>query len=315
MAEFSLPWTTDAATPEGDQQASYTQMQLAIMHSIIAACSGFEGVAPGVKNELACAAAGANTVSVATGGAVVDGIVYHNDASQNVNIPSAVGSGNTRIDRIVLRADWASFTVRVHRIAGVDAANPSAPAITQNSGTTYDIMLAQVLVDTAGTVTVTDERTWAALDPTGTEAAQRTRKLFIPAIPISPTVAAADGAILNDAAVDAAYGALTLPPDFVSGMTVKAVVVGSLTGTAVLTNRVYYAAAGQNRHTHTQQLLDQPTALTMSLVTEVLPITLSDVAAGDHIRLIFYRDGTNGSDTIAAPVYFYGWLVEYTADS
>jgi hypothetical protein len=32
---------------------------------------------------------------------------------------------------------------------------------------TYDIQLAQVLVNTAGTVTVTDERTWAAVGTTG----------------------------------------------------------------------------------------------------------------------------------------------------
>jgi hypothetical protein len=161
MSELSLPWTTDAATPEGDQQASYTQAQLAILHKIVAACSNFEGVAPGFLNELEVDVAGANTVSVATGGAMVDGIVYHNDASQNVNIPGAVGSGNTRIDRIVLRADWAGFNVSVHRIAGVDAASPTAPAITQNSGTIYDIMLARVLVTTAGMVTVIDERTFA----------------------------------------------------------------------------------------------------------------------------------------------------------
>jgi hypothetical protein len=79
-----------------------------------------------------------------------------------VNIPSAVGGGNTRIDRVVLRADWANFNVSVYRIAGVDAAVPSAPVIVQTSGTTYDIMLCQALVDTGGTVTVTDERVWAS---------------------------------------------------------------------------------------------------------------------------------------------------------
>lgn len=161
MSELSLLWTT-SGSPSGDQQASYTQAQLAILHKIVAACSGFEGVAPGFLNELAVAGAGANTVSVATGGAMVDGIAYLNDASQNVNIPSAVGGGNTRIDRIVLRADWAGFNVSVHRIAGTDAASPTAPAITQSSGTTYDIQLCQVLVTTAGAVTVTDERVWAA---------------------------------------------------------------------------------------------------------------------------------------------------------
>lgn len=160
MAEFSGFFTT-SGSPSGDQQASYTQAQLAIAHKIIAACSGYQGVAPGFLNELACTGAGANTVAVATGGAMVDGIAYLNDASQNVNIPSAVGGGNTRIDRIVLRADWAGFNVSVHRIAGTDAGSPTAPAITQTPGTTYDIQLCQVLVNTSGAVTVTDERRWA----------------------------------------------------------------------------------------------------------------------------------------------------------
>jgi hypothetical protein len=159
-------WTT-SGTPSGDQQSSYTQSHLSTFARVVAACRGYEGVAHDYLNELACAANGANTVAVATGGALVDGKAFVNDASQNVNIPSAVGGGNTRIDRIVLRANWAGFNVSVVRIAGVDAASPTAPAITQTSGTTYDIMLCQVLVNTSGTVTVTDERVFAKVDATG----------------------------------------------------------------------------------------------------------------------------------------------------
>lgn len=159
MSEISGLWTTGGAT--GDQQASYTQADDATIKKILAACSAFEGVAPGFLNELECTENGANTVAVDTGGAVVDGKYYLNDASDDINIPSASGGGNTRIDRIVLRADWAGFDVSIHRIAGTDAATPSAPAITQTSETTYDIKLCQVLVTTGGVVTVTDERVWA----------------------------------------------------------------------------------------------------------------------------------------------------------
>ena len=166
MAEFSYFWTTNAAGT-GDQVAAYTQAQLAQAHSVLAACAGFEGVAPGLLNELACTDGGANTVDVATGGAVVDGKPYSNTAVVNVNVPSAVGGGNTRIDRIVLRCSWAGYSVRITRIAGTDAGSPTAPAITQTSGTTYDIQLCRVLVDTAGAVTVTDERVYAAVGTTG----------------------------------------------------------------------------------------------------------------------------------------------------
>jgi hypothetical protein len=160
MAELSGFWTTGGTA--GDQQSSYTQAHWSIASSIMADCAGFEGVAPRFLNVLFPSANGANTVAVDTGGAIVDGKWYYNDASQDVNVPSAVGGGNTRIDRIVLRADWANFNVSLTRIAGTDAVSPTAPAITQTSGTTYDIKICKVLVNTGGTVTVTDERTLAA---------------------------------------------------------------------------------------------------------------------------------------------------------
>lgn len=118
-------------------------------------------------NQLAPTANGANTVAINTGGALVDGKPYYNSASVDVNIPSASGGGNTRIDRVVLRAGWAAQTVRITRIAGTDAASPTAPAMTQTPGTTYDISLCTVLVTTAGVVTVTDARTMAAVGTTG----------------------------------------------------------------------------------------------------------------------------------------------------
>jgi len=90
--------------------------------------------------------------------AIVDGVGFISSAVENVNIPSAIGVGNTRIDRIVVRVDWASFEATIYRIAGTDAGSPAAPSITQTSETTYDLMLCQVLVDTSGNVTVTDER-------------------------------------------------------------------------------------------------------------------------------------------------------------
>jgi len=159
--EISGFWTTDVATPEGDQVAGYNQAHWTYATSILAACNGYEGVAPGRLSELAGTVTGANTVAINNGVALVDGKWFSNDASQNVNIPSA-GSGKTRIDRIVLRADWAGFNVSVYRIEGTESSGtPAAPAITQTSGTTYDITLYQALVNSSGTVTLTDERVWA----------------------------------------------------------------------------------------------------------------------------------------------------------
>jgi hypothetical protein len=153
MAENSGFWTTGGAT--GDQQASYSQADLADFVRAIG-----EGVVleHPVLNDLECSDGGANTVDVATGAALVDGKWYINTSVQNINIPSASGAGNTRIDLLVLRADWANFNVSIFRIAGTDASSPVAPTPTQTTETTYDIVLCEVLVDVSGSVTVTDKR-------------------------------------------------------------------------------------------------------------------------------------------------------------
>lgn len=158
MAETSGFWTTGVS---GDGLSKYTQSDWADAAKILAACGHFEGVAPGYSDELACSAGDPEQLYVEAGGGQVDGKWYKNSAQTELNIPSAVGGGNTRIDRVVLRASWSARTVRLTRIAGTDASSPVAPALTQTPGTTYDIPLCQVLVDTAGNLTVTDERTWA----------------------------------------------------------------------------------------------------------------------------------------------------------
>lgn len=161
MTEKSGFWNTKGVSPVGDQLDGYNEIVWSDAASILASCSGFEGVGASLLNALEVTATDLNEVTVDIGGAVVDGKWYKNDAGKAVVIPSAVGGGNTRIDRIVLRCSWAGYTVRIHRIAGTDAGSPTAPAITQTSGTTYDIQLAQVLVDTSGNCVVTDERDWA----------------------------------------------------------------------------------------------------------------------------------------------------------
>ena len=165
MAEKSFLWTTDGT---GDGAATYTRSDWSDIAEILTACHGAEGVAAGYLNSLAGTAPSLNAVWINTGAALVDGKPYLNTASKSTAIPSAVGGGNTRIDRIVLRATWGTTqTVRITRIAGTDAATPSAPAITQISKTTYDILLYRVLVNTAGTITLTDERVFGQVPTAG----------------------------------------------------------------------------------------------------------------------------------------------------
>lgn len=161
MTEWSAWWTTNAS-PSGHQVTSYTQAHLSTIAEVIGACSAFEGIAPNYLNEMVGSVPSVNTFRIGTGGLIGDGKAYKNDAAEDVNIPSAVGGGNTRIDRVVVRFTWASFEGVIHRIAGTDAASPTVPGYTKTSGTTYDILLYQVLVDTSGNVSIQlDEREWA----------------------------------------------------------------------------------------------------------------------------------------------------------
>ncbi len=164
MAEQSFLWTTGSA---GDGISTYTRADWQIIAKILAACGSWEGVAPDYLENLYPYTAGLNTVQIGTGGALVDGKPYSNSSRVNVNIPSAIGTGNRRYDRVVLRCDWSSQTIRITRVGGTDAASPALPALTQNSGSVYDLELCYVLVDTSGNITVTDDRTMSKIGQTG----------------------------------------------------------------------------------------------------------------------------------------------------
>ncbi len=309
MTQDSAFWTTGGA---GDGTDTYTRSDWSNFLKVLAACLDDEGVAPAYLNALAPSTTGVNNARIATGGALVDGKLYYTDANVDTVIPSAVGGGNTRIDRIVLRADWTAQTVRVTKIAGTDAASPTAPAITQSSGTTYDIKLCQALVNTSGTVTITDERTFArpgamslanalaysfvnaagtAIKPavqlnssnqlvifsagqgvriindaqdtvlfditdagtvtlntplTAANIANRTRKEFIPALygnndtDGGVLTAGQLGIVMLDAKVCSAFGRWQVPMDYVSGLTIDAVVTHQIAGP-----RDIYVAANQ----------------------------------------------------------------------
>jgi len=160
MTQKSYGWTTSAA---GDGATTYTRVDKQHWDNILAACGGgINGAAPGYLNKLGMLSTAANQVTIDTGGAIVDGKPYRNDASVAITIPSAVGGGNTRIDTIALECDWTAQTVRLVRVAGVDAGSPTPPSLTQTSGTLYQIRLWDVTVNTSGTITVTtDSRAWA----------------------------------------------------------------------------------------------------------------------------------------------------------
>ncbi len=165
MAESSIFWTTGGA---GDGASPYTMSQIFDwLRRTFTKGAANQGVLLGYGGDLAVSGT-SSPVSVAAGAAYVYGIPYENTAALTVAIPTPAAS--TRVDRIVLRANWAAQTVRITRIAGTEGAG--APALTQNPGTSYDIPLAQVSITTGGVITVADEREFAefatVLEPAGT---------------------------------------------------------------------------------------------------------------------------------------------------
>jgi len=157
MAQWSLGWTTSGTgdgVSGGYTMAKFTEMLEAWWADDLTD----EGVFNNYQNELAVSASGgsASPVTIATGAALVKGFHYVNDAAGTKNIPTPAGS--TRVDRIVLEADWSAQTVRFARVAGTEGAG--APSLTQTDNTTWQIPLAQVSITTGGVATVTDQRVY-----------------------------------------------------------------------------------------------------------------------------------------------------------
>lgn len=153
MAEKSYFWET-SGTGDGTG-TGFTDEEIFGIFRAFCGNSNQGGVAANVLNELAVTGT-SSPVAVNTGRAIVYGIPYYNSASVNVAVSTPAVS--TRIDRVVLQADWAAQTVRIALIAGSEGG--AAPSLTQTPSTTWEIPLAQVSITTGGVITVTDEREW-----------------------------------------------------------------------------------------------------------------------------------------------------------
>jgi hypothetical protein len=97
--------------------------------------------------------------SVNTGFAIVNGWVYENTTSVTKTISTP--SSNPRIDVVVARMTFVDTEIRIFVIEGTEAGSPTAPSLIQNNNVVWDIPLAEVLIDTAGTITITDTREFA----------------------------------------------------------------------------------------------------------------------------------------------------------
>ncbi|MEG2418396.1 MAG: hypothetical protein RSB35_05760, partial [Eubacterium sp.] len=101
--------------------------------------------------------AGSGTVSITAGIAHLSGPAWlYKKTSTTLNVPTPTNYG--RIDRVVLYADFVNKSTGIELKAGTPASSPVPPDLTRTTSR-FELSLAQVTVTTAGTLTVTDERT------------------------------------------------------------------------------------------------------------------------------------------------------------
>ena len=330
MAQLSFPWPGDSGAGGTGDCGPYSANAFSDwLEKLFTSSSVDESVIPNIGNELAVTGS-ATPLSVNTGAAIVNGKHYNNSAAVSLAISTPVGA--TRVDRVILRADYAAQTVRLVLLAGAEGG--SAPALTQTDGTTWEASLAQASITTGGVVTVTDERVFLHFNTdietamiedsavTAAKIANRTRAFMVHATCYNSTDAAVIGAsngsgsvIMPDNKTCYANGSFFVPTDYVSGMTIKPVLLAAGNGDLYASAQAAITAIAGTVPEHTDVANLAANAMTSGILSTPLTITASSVAAGDVVGCYFTRVGTNAADTIGAEVEFYGFLVSYTADS
>jgi hypothetical protein len=84
------------------------------------------------------------SVSVSAGQALVRGHFYISTAAETLSIGAS--GAQPRIDSIILRLDPSANSIVLAVLAGTPGATPSAPTLTQNDTTVFEVRLANVLV-------------------------------------------------------------------------------------------------------------------------------------------------------------------------
>lgn len=296
------------------------------------------GVFYAVANQLEPTINGAN-IDVDTGASLIDGAYHENDATVSVPI-TASGVGVERIDLIVVRKNYQTAvtytpaggaptvppqTSRITVIRGAEAGTPVAPSVTQDTTrTTYwDIPLATVQVNNAGALSnLTDLREYVDAE---------TKQMWVmPGGGRDESVAAdlvSGGGtsgdnhflMLTDGNTCRGMGTFIVPQDFISGMTVTAVVVALANGdVAVLQQetKVRYSQCDEAYATHTDCVAACAVGVSTYTLTSgqrecIAEITMASPTVGDMAILEFNRQGGNAADTVNAVVGLHGWIVEY----
>jgi len=155
---------------------------------------------------------------------------------------------------------------------------------------------------------------------TAAKIANRTRKVFVPfdqsweSGAYGSPFGSMHGLLMTDGVTTSAYGHWRVPEDFVSGLTIKAVLGASSSGNIYGSTLFTYGGVGEVYNTHTAQITSSAVAVTVNRIMEIYETTLAAANIGDTISLEFNRDGGNVLDTLSSDGTFFGWVAAYTAD-
>jgi len=333
-------WVTGG---DGDGASGYDSSQTTRMFGAVFG----NGYLEGYLNEMAVSGT-SSPISVATGAHWINGIFYHNDAAKSLTI-STPGSGSTGF-RVVVRADWSGtaeeagtpplhpatnqYEARVIMLTNAPG-TAAIPVATQTLGDVWDETLATGTITSAGVIALTDARTKCVpnINIPASRAENRTRKFFLPAMYLemgsglnqaTETLLRYDymGYVRTCSIADSRFDAVAMfavPDDFASGLTVTVVVAnagttknikaGILASYGTLAENYLWTMSHANQNTPTSVTLD-------SGMREILSTSLSSAAKGDMVNCAFNRDSSNVEDTAdTVNIYFFGFLVSYTADS
>lgn len=121
---------------------------------------------------------------------------------------------------------------------------------------------------------------------------------------------------IADAAEPDVYFSMTVPPDFVSFQSVKAIWSPDNPGNMYWRLFASWAADGELKSTHTELTdygVSSSTGLKVNIDVHPDPLLLANLAVGDWLGIRFLRLGSDPLDTIDDLVRFAGLLFIYTA--
>jgi len=320
VSQDSLFWPTSGV---GDGNASgYTSDQWAWLNRMLWIDDPTAGgVALNYLGTLTVTNPAGRTLRVAPGGAIVYGFPYQSTADVDFTLTLPVI--NTTGWRIVLRADWATQTVRVVLLESADGV-AAIPAVTQAAGVTWEIPIASGTITVAPAIEISHARTYfnPGIRIDEDHIADRTRHFWV-----SPnagwnitdgTVIVRDtdlGLAFPDLKLSAIYAWFEIPQDYVSDMTITAVIQPKTTSANIYSQILAkFATCGEVYNTHSLIPGFGAVAVTGDIYNCIDALALTGVAVGDFVTVTWSRSGLNALDTTGQDLYFFGFYVSYIAD-